>query len=308
MAERLFEHELSGIRIVGHSLAGEESVVAVPELNVCFDAGKAPAAFLAIDHLLLTHGHMDHAAGVAYYLSQRNFVGNSPGTIVCPKPLVEPLRDLLRVWGRLEGHVTPANIVGLEPGQEHEIRKGLVARSFAVNHRVPALGYAIVDVRRKLRPEFADRTGPQLVELKKQGVEIQYSVEVPLVTYCGDTAEGEFLNLEPVRRARVLVIECTFFEEDHVRRAREGYHLHVRDLARILPKLENEWVLVTHLTRRTALREARRTLGKMVDADRLARVRFLHEGRRFDSHARPAGAGAAGPAREPAAPMDDDEG
>ena len=34
-----------------------------------------------IDNLCLTHGHMDHAAGVAYYLSQRHFVGNSPGRV-----------------------------------------------------------------------------------------------------------------------------------------------------------------------------------------------------------------------------------
>lgn len=280
MSERLVEHELAGIRLLGHSLAGEETVVAAPELNVCFDVGKAPAHILPIDHVLLSHGHMDHAAGLAYYLSQRNFVGNSPGCIVCPKPLIDPIRDLLRVWGRIEGHVTPARLVGLAPGDEHEIRRGLVARAFAVNHGAPSLGFVVVDIRHKLKPEFADRTGPQLVELKKQGVEIQYSLEVPLVAYCGDTAEGDFLKLDAVRQAKVLILECTFFEDDAVRRAREGYHMHVRDVARILPKLENEHFLLVHVSRRTGLRDAKRTLARLVDPAIMERVRFLMDGRR----------------------------
>jgi len=52
---------------------GEETVVALPTLDVCFDVGKAPDQVLAINHVLLTHGHMDHAAGIAYYCSQRIF-------------------------------------------------------------------------------------------------------------------------------------------------------------------------------------------------------------------------------------------
>ena len=45
-----------------YSLAGEETVVGFPELNVCFDVGRAPREIISIDHLCLSHGHMDHAA------------------------------------------------------------------------------------------------------------------------------------------------------------------------------------------------------------------------------------------------------
>lgn len=294
MAERLVEHHLDGIQLLGHSVAGEETVVSAPQLNVCFDIGKAPSSVLPIDHVLLSHGHMDHAAGVAYYFSQRNFVGNAPGTVLCPTSLVDPLRDLLRVWGRIEGHVSPGKVVGLSAGDEHELRRGLIVRTFATNHGCPSLGFSVIDVRQKLKAEFADRTGPQLAELKRQGVAIQYSQEVPLLSYCGDTAEGGFFELEHVRRATVLILECTFFEEDHVRRAREGYHLHVRDVARILPKLENRWFLLTHLSRRTALREAKRSLSRLVDASVFERVRFLMDARRA-AHEPPADPGAPSP-------------
>lgn len=277
---KLVEHRLSGFSIRGYSVAGEETVIAVPELNLCFDVGRAPAEIISIDHVFLSHGHMDHAAGLAYYFSQRNFVGNAPGCVLAPKHLVEPIRDLLKVWSRIEGHPSPAKIVGMDGGDRFGLRKGLVAEAFNVNHRAAALGYAILDVRHKLKAEFQGKSGPELVALKREGVVIENVVEVPLMAYCGDTAEGAFLDADIVRRAKILFLECSFFEADHVRRAREGYHMHVRDVARILPRLENEHVVLHHGSRRTSLRDAKATLAKMAPAEALDRVTFLMDRRR----------------------------
>lgn len=280
MAARLVEHQLGDIRLVGYSLAGEETVIAAPELNACFDIGRAPPEVLPIDHVFLSHGHMDHSAGIAYYYSQRNFVGNAAGCIACPHPLVEPIRELMRVWGRIEGHPSPFKVVGMDSGDEYVIRKGLVARAFAINHRAPSLGFVLVDIRHKLKPEFAGLSGPQIVELKKKGIEIQYSQEVPLVAYCGDTAEGAWMENELVCTAKVLILECTFFEADHVKRAREGHHLHVRDVARILPKMKNEHFLLHHVTRRTSIHEAKRSLRALLPAEVQQRVTFLMDWKR----------------------------
>jgi len=77
--------QIDDLDLLGYSIAGEETVVAMPQLDVCFDIGKAPDQVIAIGTVLLTHGHMDHSAGFAYYLSNRNFSGMSPGTIVAPR-------------------------------------------------------------------------------------------------------------------------------------------------------------------------------------------------------------------------------
>jgi len=280
VAGRLVEHNIEGLRILGYSVAGEEVVIAAPELNVCFDVGNAPPEMLAIDHVLLSHGHMDHAAGLAYYFSQRNFVGNAPGCVLTPQSLVQPIRDLLKVWGRIEGHESPARIVGMSAGDKFEIRRGLVARAFDVNHRVPSLGYSVVDIRHKLRPEFVDKTGPELVALKKQGVSIEQIIDVPLMTYCGDTAEGPWMDQEVVAKAKVLILECSFFEADHLRRARDGYHLHVRDVARIIHRFDGPHFLLHHVSRRTGLRDAKEALSRLIGPEQMARVTFLMDRRK----------------------------
>ena len=71
MIERMIEKRIGDIRLVGNSRGGEESVIAAPELNVCFDIGLAPREVLSVDYVCLTHGHADHAAGIHYYFSQR---------------------------------------------------------------------------------------------------------------------------------------------------------------------------------------------------------------------------------------------
>ena len=271
----MVEKRIGGVRIQGYSLAGEETVIAVPELNVCFDPGRAPPEIIPIDNLCLTHGHMDHAAGVAYYLSQRGFVGISPGRIIVHRHLARHVQRLMGVWADLEGHPSPGLIEGVSGGDEISIRRNLVVRVFDVVHVYGSLGFAIVEKRHKLKAEYADRTGPQLVELKKKGIEIHRHTEVPLVAYCGDTAVGDFLDLPEVCNAGVILLECTFFNSDHVSRARAGRHIHVRDLPDILRRLDSPNVVLMHLTRRTGIREAKAILGNSLSATDLERVSIL---------------------------------
>src|SRR4030081_1656173 len=84
--------------VIGYSVAGEETVVQVPELNVCFDIGRAPYFALTSDFCCITHGHMDHWAGLPYYLSQRYFQGMKPATVFLPEPLEQPMDRMLRCW------------------------------------------------------------------------------------------------------------------------------------------------------------------------------------------------------------------
>lgn len=274
---RLVEKTLAGIRILGFSLAGEETVVAAPEYNVCFDVGRAPREIIPIDNLCLSHGHMDHAAGLAYYLSQRGFIGNSPGRVILPKPLAEPVERLMEVWADIEGHLSPAEIIGVEPLADVPIRRDLTIRTFETNHGTPSLGYTIIEERHKLKPELAGKTGPQLVALKKDGVQIEDRVEHSMLTFTGDTARGRFLDLSFVQKSAAVVLECTFFEEEHRVRARAGRHIHVDDLPSVLEAIPDAQVMLIHLTRRTDFRFIKRSLKRVLKTADLERVSLLME-------------------------------
>lgn len=251
---------IDGLEIIGYSVAGEETVVAVPHLDVCFDLGKAPDQIIPINHVLLTHGHMDHAAGIAYYLSQRNFCGMTAGTILAPQNLMGPIRDIINAWYRLDGNQIPANLVGVKPGDEYQIKPNLFARVFPTKHSRGSVGYTVIEKRKKLKPEYKGLTGPQIVELKKQGTQIDYPLELPIVTYLGDTQYVDFSQLKYIAESKILIAECTFYEDEHSGRAEAGRHMHINEFTTLLKKLQNEHIVVTHTTQRTPMREIRRIL------------------------------------------------
>jgi len=252
--------KIDDLEIIGYSVAGEETVVAVPQLDVCFDVGKAPDQIIPINHILLTHGHMDHAAGIAYYLSQRNFCGISPGTILAPKNLLGPMKDIIDAWSRLDGNKVPGKLVGVKPGDEHQIKPNLFTRVFPTKHSKGSVGYSVIEKRKKLKAEYVGLKSPQIVELKKQGVEIDYPLEIPIVTYLGDTQYVDFSQLKYIAESKILIAECTFYEGEHSGRAEAGKHMHIDEFATLLEKLQNEHIIITHITQRTPMREIRKIL------------------------------------------------
>jgi len=258
--------EIDDLEILGYSVAGEETAIALPQLDVCFDVGKAPDQIIPINHVLLTHGHMDHAAGFAYYLSQRNFCGLPAGTILAPANLIKPMQEIVNAWGRLDGNRIPAKLVGVKPGDEYQIKPNLFARAFPTKHTAGSVGFTVLEKRKKLKSEYAGLTGPQLVELKKQGIQIDNPLEVPIVTYFGDTQYVDFAQLDYVVKSKILVAECTFYEDEHVSRANAGRHMHVDEFASLVERLENEHIIISHLTQRTPMREVRKMLKKALPA------------------------------------------
>ena len=267
--------EIDNLEIIGYSIAGEETVVAMPQLDVCFDIGKAPDQIIPINNVLLTHGHMDHAAGLAYYLSQRNFCGISAGTILAPQNLLGPMRDIIDAWSKLDGSIIPAKLVGVKPGDEYQIKPNLVARAFPTKHTNGSVGFAVIEKRKKLKPEYSGLSGPQIVELKKQGTEIDYQLEFPIVTYLGDTQYVDFSQLQYIVDSKILIAECTFYEGEHTDRAKAGRHMHVDELAMLLADLNNEHIVITHTTQRTPMHEIRRTLSKAMPKDIYDKVTLL---------------------------------
>lgn len=267
--------EIDNLEIIGYSVAGEETIVAIPQLDVCFDIGKAPDQIISINHILLTHGHMDHAAGIAYYLSHRNFCGMSAGTILAPQNLLQPIREIISAWGRLDGNQIPVNLVGVKPGDEYQIKPNLFTRVFPTKHSKGSVGFSVIEKRKKLKPEYTGLPGPQIVELKKQGIEIDYPLEIPIVSYLGDTQYVDFSQLNYITESKILIAECTFYEDEHTGRAQAGKHMHIEEFTTLLKNLQNEHIVVTHTTLRTPMHEIRKILKNALPKDKYDRITLL---------------------------------
>jgi ribonuclease Z len=263
------------IHVIGYSVAGEETVVQVPELDVCFDIGRAPFFALTSNIVCISHGHMDHLAGIAYYLSQRHFQGMKPGTILVPSEIARFVDEMLRCWRNIERQKTPYTIVPMDPGSIYEVRRDFIIRAMETHHAGASLGYSLVSVREKLKQEYHGIPGRELAAMRERGVEIQYRLEVPLVTYLGDTAAGPVFSHPDVVNAELLLTECTFYDKEHKQRAKIGRHLHVDQFAEILPKLQNKQVIVLHVSRRSSIRRAKTVLAKKIGPELAAKVHFL---------------------------------
>ncbi|MBX3382049.1 MAG: hypothetical protein KF864_00935 [Phycisphaeraceae bacterium] len=263
------------LRVFGQSVAGESTCVQIPELDLGFDIGSCPRAMLPSKHLAISHGHMDHIGGLAYFCSQRRFQGMGTAKVVCDERLAPSIKRMMDGYVDLERQRTPYELIALKADQPLEIKNNMLLRGFPVEHTCPAFGYTVCEKRTKLKPEFADVPQEKLRELKERGVEITRSFEIPLVAYTGDTAPGPHLIREDVRKAQVLITECTFMEPDHKERARVGMHMHVDDLAEWLRIVESQWVIVLHVSRRTDMMMARQRIAQVAGEALAQKVLFL---------------------------------
>ncbi len=270
-----FRHKDIAVNAIGRG--GIETCYILPAFQLAFDTGRCPDALVDMPRVFLTHGHLDHSAGLPYYISQRSLRHLPPPEIYCPDEIVAPLSEILHLWQKIEGFEYPVALKGLIPGDEVTIRKDLYVRALKSSHRVPCRGYALVRKTRKLKDEFLSVNGREIKRMKDRGEAIFEDRDIPIFAFSGDTTI-EFLQDNPAaREATVLFIECTYIDDKRpVARAREWGHIHLDEIIAHAHLFKNEKIVLTHFSKRYNRRFILQVLNKKLqDPELLSRIFVL---------------------------------
>ena len=259
---------------------------------------RSGIGLIELREVFLTHYHADHYLGLPGMLKTFALRGReTPMTVYGPPGLNELFRALRRIFGRLTYDL---GLVELVPN-DALARDGYRLETFAVEHGVSAVGYALVEHARPGRfdVEAADElgvpAGPERGALQRgESVTLPggrtIAPEAVLgpprpgrkVVLSGDTVPATSV-LEAARQADVLVHEATFCEEER-ERARETAHSTALEAAELARAAEVGMLALTHLSNRyfgpDVAREARAVFPETVvpkDFD-VIEVRFHERG------------------------------
>lgn len=240
--------------IMGTSVSGIGTCHWMPEFNLVFDMGDCPDEVQRFRTVLITHGHVDHMAGIVKHAFTRNMMGMKPSRFIVPPHLVEPIHAMFALWEPLQHGGFKCDVRPLASGgEEMTLGKGVSVVAFATDHTVPSQGYAIYRTKRKLKPEFRDLPGKEIGRLRmEEGVEVTDEVKSLEIVYTGDTRISTLDKVGFIREARILITEATFLTEEHsVGFASDRGHTHLHQLVEreeMLAKVEA--LVLTHFSAR----------------------------------------------------------
>jgi ribonuclease Z len=274
---RPVELRFGDLRIEGCSRAGDHNWFRVHPPGLALDVGRGATQLAGAQDVFLSHGHLDHAMGLPFVLSQRSLHRLVHTRVFCPAEIVEPLGDFIAAAERMENARYRYELVPLAPGDRVEVGRGLRIEAFASAHVVPTLGYHLWRSRRHLAPAFAGSSREELIDLRARGVDTSEVVEEIWLSYCADTGPAIFDREPRIFGSKVLMVECTFVGEEHRDKGERFKHLHLGDIAQHADRFRNDAIVLHHLSRRFRVEELRAEVDRRLP-ELASRIHILVEG------------------------------
>lgn len=270
------EFEALGWKFEGLSLSGIRTSITVPSLSVAFDVAQGFPFVLTMKQFFLSHGHLDHAAGVPYILSQKAMTGQPKPRFYMPPSLVEPLTGIIRLWEQIEKHEYDFEFIGVKPDENVRINDKYFVRAFPTVHRVDSYGYTVFESRKRLAERFRGIPREELMRLAREGENLNEVEEIPWISFTGDTTI-EFLDQRPwIAKSKILFLESTYLDERKtIANAREWGHSHLDEIIARLDDIESEKIVLIHVSSRYSTEDAKNILRKKIPPRHLDRIELF---------------------------------
>ena len=199
--------------------------------------------------LAITHGHSDHVLGLPGFIAARKFgkgATDKPLTIVFPEGSVgvQAVREYL---GRAYADVVfPLHWIAAIPGTSIALGKNKSIEAITVRHtsNEVALGYRVVEMRKRLKPQFAALPQADIEAAAREGRRDDLLEEVRHVVFA-HSGDAMPIDAALVTDADVLVHDATFLNEPD---RREPIHATTEEALDVAKRANVKTLILYHLS------------------------------------------------------------
>lgn len=268
-----------GLDFHGLSLSGIRTAMSLPQHSLCFDVAQGFPYLLNLKKYFITHGHLDHAAGIPYIISQKMMTHTPTADFYMPASLITPMDKIMKLWQEIEMHEYRYNFHPINEKSVIEINSQISVRPFKTVHRIESFGYSLIQNTKKLKKEFLSLSGREIAERKQKGENMEDIEEKILVSFTGDT-RIDFLDVSPqVKKSKILFLETTYVDsKKSIEHARTWGHTHLDELIPRLGEIESEKIVLIHVSSRYTTPEIHKILKERIPASEQERL-VLYPGR-----------------------------
>lgn len=220
----------------------------------------------SLNAVFFTHFHADHYLGIIGFLRTLGMLGRTePLVLYGPRPAATFLPQVIRL-GADEIRL-PVEIVEVEPGMVAFRGQGFRIEAFRTDHRIPSIGYALIEdprpgrfdvARAKERgvpdgPFFGKLQRGETISLRDGRIVTPADVLGPArkgrkIVISGDTRPCEGTT-EAAENADLLIHESTFGDQEQ-ERAVHTRHATAREAAFVAKEAGAHRLILTHLSTR----------------------------------------------------------
>jgi ribonuclease BN (tRNA processing enzyme) len=256
----------------GHSKAGERTGFLLHPIKVLLDAGMITSSIP--NAAVITHSHCDHTLNLPLIFNgrqnkvkgQEKMLGRP---VYLPEACLKPIQrlmegvimlsdndfDIIKYRTKID-FTKPEEIhrrqgyhpIVVKPNQIIEIPglNNIKMEILQAYHNTESLGYGFSSIKKKLKLEFQKKSREEIIQARKNGEEINYSIIIPEVLFFCDSTIDNFSKHTEWIKYPVIICECTGFPERHtVDSMTAKYHTHLNQLEPIMKQYaDKQWILV----------------------------------------------------------------